>query len=296
MKIAVCDDDIAELNNICEILNNYFEEKKYDIYISKFGSSVELASIIQKEKFDIYILDIVMPVLSGMNLATEIRSFDKASDIIFLTSSPEFAVESYCVKATDYILKPVDKNRLLNSINEIAEKRKYEQEKYVVIKSNIGVHKIMLSNIICVEAQKHHVIYHLKNDEKIECTDKFSNVCEFLLNNHEFILVHRSFLVNMNYIRHINATDIYMQNSLIIPLAQRRVADIKRHYLAFQMEDRKYGYFCHFKYNQLYICINFRNRCIIMSRRYKLEKIQQLLYNYTYFICVNSGCFLFCPR
>lgn len=50
-----------------------------------------------------------MPVLSGMNLATEIRSFDKASDIIFLTSSPEFAVESYCVKATDYILKPVDK-------------------------------------------------------------------------------------------------------------------------------------------------------------------------------------------
>ena len=50
MKIAVCDDDIAELNNICEILNNYFEEKKYDIYISKFGSSVELASIIQKEK------------------------------------------------------------------------------------------------------------------------------------------------------------------------------------------------------------------------------------------------------
>ena len=78
-----------------------------------------------------------MPVLSGMNLATEIRSFDKASDIIFLTSSPEFAVESYCVKATDYILKPVDKNRLLNSINEIAEKRKYEQEKYVVIKLSL---------------------------------------------------------------------------------------------------------------------------------------------------------------
>ena len=45
MKIAVCDDDIAELNNIYEILNNYFEEKKYDIYISKFGSSVELAYI-----------------------------------------------------------------------------------------------------------------------------------------------------------------------------------------------------------------------------------------------------------
>ena len=223
---------VIRLKNNDEITNN----QKLNKLITEIEAEKK-SIIIQKEKFDIYILDIVMPVLSGMNLATEIRSFDKASDIIFLTSSPEFAVESYCVKATDYILKPVDKNRLLNSINEIAEKRKYEQEKYVVIKSNIGVHKIMLSNIICVEAQKHHVIYHLKNDEKIECTDKFSNVCEFLLNNHEFILVHRSFLVNMNYIRHIDATDIYMQNSLIIPLAQRRVADIKRHYLAFQMED-----------------------------------------------------------
>ena len=53
MKIAVCDDDIAELNNICEILNNYFEEKKYDIYISTIDNSVELASIIQKEKIDL---------------------------------------------------------------------------------------------------------------------------------------------------------------------------------------------------------------------------------------------------
>ena len=53
MKIAVCDDDIAELNNICEILNNYFEEKKYDIYISKFGSSVEL--LLYKKKNSTYI-------------------------------------------------------------------------------------------------------------------------------------------------------------------------------------------------------------------------------------------------
>ena len=237
MKIAICDDDKTEQLQILELLEGYFKGRKNKPAIKTFSSSIELASIARYEQFDLYLLDVIMPVLNGIELAKEIRGFDKASDIIFLTSSPEFAVESYCVKATDYILKPVDKNRLLNSINEIAEKRKYEQEKYVVIKSNIGVHKIMLSNIICVEAQKHHVIYHLKNDEKIECTDKFSNVCEFLLNNHEFILVHRSFLVNMNYIRHIDATDIYMQNSLIIPLAQRRVADIKRHYLAFQMED-----------------------------------------------------------
>ena len=60
-----------------------------------------------EEHYDIYLLDVVMPGLNGIELAKEIRSSDKAADIIFLTSSPEFAVESYTVKASNYLVKPV---------------------------------------------------------------------------------------------------------------------------------------------------------------------------------------------
>ena len=84
MKIAVCDDNENELTRIKELLDAYASCNNQNFIIKCFSSSVELASTAEFEKYDIYILDIVMPVLSGMNLATEIRSFDKASDIIFL--------------------------------------------------------------------------------------------------------------------------------------------------------------------------------------------------------------------
>ena len=62
-----------------------------------------------------------------MELAKEIRSFDKAADIIFLTTSPEYAVESYTVKATNYLMKPIVPDRFYQSLDEIRKKRDQEQ-------------------------------------------------------------------------------------------------------------------------------------------------------------------------
>ena len=112
-----------------------------------------------------------------------------------------------------------------------------ESGKSIIVKSSLGVHKIYLSGLIYVEALNRKVIYYLKNGEQITTAERFSSVCDILMQNSEFILPHRSFLVNMNYIRSITTTDMHLQNNKIIPLAQRRVADIKKHYLAFQMEE-----------------------------------------------------------
>lgn len=109
MKIAICDDDKTEQLQILELLEGYFKGRKNKPAIKTFSSSIELASIARYEQFDLYLLDVIMPILNGIELAKEIRGFDKASDIIFLTSSPEFAVESYTVKASNYLVKPIQK-------------------------------------------------------------------------------------------------------------------------------------------------------------------------------------------
>ena len=88
-----------------------------------------------------------------------------------------------------------------------------------------------------VEAQGRKVLYYLANGEQVTCTDRFSAVCDQLLQNPEFILTHRSFLVNMNYIRLIGTADMQLQNGTVLPLAQRRWTEIRKHYLAYQMED-----------------------------------------------------------
>ena len=87
MKIAICDDNEAELNRIRELLEIYACDKGQKFFIKCFTSSVELASTAEFEKYDIYFLDIIMPVMDGINLARESRAFDRFSPVIFLTSS-----------------------------------------------------------------------------------------------------------------------------------------------------------------------------------------------------------------
>ena len=114
MKIAICDDDKNELFHILSLLADYQIQKNTDFSYKPFESSMELATNAVEERYDIYLLDVVMPGLNGMELAKEIRSYDKAADIIFLTTSPEFAVESYTVKASNYLIKPIQKDQLFD--------------------------------------------------------------------------------------------------------------------------------------------------------------------------------------
>lgn len=237
MKIALCDDDKQELSQILSLLDSYQLEKETHFSVCPFPNSFQLAASARTEHYDLYLLDIIMPGLSGMELAKEIRSFDKAADIIFLTTSPEFAVESYTVKAANYLMKPINQEQFFASLDEILRSRKQEVGKSIVLKSSIGIHKVNLTDLMYVEAQNRKVIYYLSNGEEITCTDRFSTVCDQLLEYPEFILAHRSFLVNMNYIRLISTTDMQLQNGSILPLAQRRVSEIRKHYLAFQMEE-----------------------------------------------------------
>ncbi len=237
LKIAICDDEIKEISSISSFINNYISEHDIPITYKCYTSSVELTSKAAYEKYDLYLLDVIMPVLNGISLAKEIRSFDKAADIIFLTSSPEFAVESYTVKAANYLLKPITKDNLFCALDDILEKKEADIPKYIVVKSTNGVHKLLLSNIVCVEAFNRKVIYYLNNNSQLECSERFTSICDKLMENHEFMLAHRSFAVNMNFVRSIGSTDMQLQNGKIIPLAQRRVSEIKKQYLAFQMEE-----------------------------------------------------------
>lgn len=235
MKIAICDDDREEIKRISSILKCYNKERKIQLEYNIFSGGVELSSVAQRENYNIYILDIIMPVLNGIDLAREIREFDKVSPIIFLTSSPEFAVESYSVKSADYLVKPIDKERLFCALDDILEQRETEQDKFIIVKSDDGLRKVFLSNLMYAEVYERKIIYYLKNAEKLETTGKFSAVCDTVLKNSEFILPHRSFLVNMNFISAIGNFGIELQSGKVIPLAQRRITEIKKHYLAFQM-------------------------------------------------------------
>lgn len=235
MKLAVCDDNQEELDLISVLLEDYRTSRNLTLTYKTFLSSVELALSAQKSSFDLYLLDVIMPALDGMELAREIRSFDKASPIIFLTTSPEFALESYTVKAADYLLKPLKKEAFFSALDEILAQQPPRQEACMIVKCSQGLRKIFLSQLIYAEACGRKVLYYLFNGEILECSSPFSAVSEELLKYPEFIRSHRSYLVNMHYISSIRTTDMELLNKICIPLAQRRLCQIKEQYLTFLM-------------------------------------------------------------
>ncbi|AMJ40744.1 hypothetical protein SDC9_114006 [bioreactor metagenome] len=238
LQIAVCDDNIDELSNMVQLINLYRASKNFSCEYAVFSNGFELASALEKGKrFDIYCLDIIMPGFTGIDVAKEIRTFDKTAPILFFTSSPEFALESYSVKAINYILKPISKEKLFFSFDEVMEQIKAKKdEDAIIVKSNEGIQRIMISNLTFAEVIGRNVLYHLRSGKVIECTEPFSSVCDTLLKYGCFIKPHRSYLVNMQYVDTIENHRITLQTLSAVPIAQGRAKEIKVQYLNYQMD------------------------------------------------------------
>ena len=106
MHLALCDDDITELSRLISLLEDYGAQREISVTYEAFHNATELIEALGKRRFDLLLLDILMPGLTGIEAAKEIRQTGSQLPIIFLTSSREFAVESYRVSAEDYIMKP----------------------------------------------------------------------------------------------------------------------------------------------------------------------------------------------
>ena len=143
LQIALCDDNIDDLSNMVQLIDLYRVSRNFSCEYAAFQNGLELIAILEKGKrFDIYCLDIMMPGFTGMDAAKEIRGYDKTAPVLFFTSSTEFAFESYSVKAINYILKPVTKEKFFFYFDELLEQIKTEKgEDAITVKSNEGIQK-----------------------------------------------------------------------------------------------------------------------------------------------------------
>ena len=147
-QIAFCDDELATLNTLRVLLDQYRVERNQEIAYTAFQNPLELLAQIEKgTSYDILFLDILMPGQTGLQAAAEIRAQDTNVKIIFLTSSAEFAVQSYTVDAYFYQLKPIWKEsffRLMDSVLAACEK---EQEAGLILRCKSGITRIELRQL-----------------------------------------------------------------------------------------------------------------------------------------------------
>lgn len=234
IKIAFCDDDMEVLHQMNELLDRYRVERNEDITYAAFQSPFELLTEIEKGiRPDILFLDVVMPGQNGMDVAKEIRQYDTNMKIIFLTSSPEFAVESYSVGAYFYQLKPIWEEsffRLMDAVLAECEKKKKNS---LILRSKDGITRIDLQQLEYCEVLRRKLLFHLENGAVLESAGSLDDLAGQLMQYSNFFRPHRSFLVNMEYIQNISSRSIKMVNDVEIPIPHGKCSEIKNTYMEY---------------------------------------------------------------
>lgn len=234
IKIAFCDDEMEVLHQMNELLDRYRVERNEDITYAAFQSPFELMTEIEKGiRPDILFLDVVMPGQNGMDVAKEIRQYDTNVKIIFLTSSPEFAVESYTVGAYFYQLKPIWEEsffRLMDSVLSECEKKKKNS---LILHSKDGITRIDLQQLEYCEVLGRKLLFHLENGAVLESAGSLDDLAGQLMQYSNFFRPHRSFLVNMEYIQNISSRSIKMVNDAEIPIPHGKCSEIKNTYMEY---------------------------------------------------------------
>lgn len=238
LQIAICDDNLDELSGMVQFINQYRTARHLNMDYAVFTNGFDLICALEKGKrFDVYCLDIIMPGFMGIDVAKDIHALDKTAPILFFTSSPEFALESYAVKAVNYVLKPISKDKLFAVFDELLEQINTKQnEAAIIVKSQDGIRKILVSNLVYAEVIGRNVMYHLASGKVIRCTEPFSAVCDNLQKFGCFIKTHRAYLVNMQYVGTIDNQQVTLQTLSSVPIAQGKAREIKETYLTYQME------------------------------------------------------------
>lgn len=183
LKVAFCDDDLSILNEVRVLLDRYRVEHNQEIEYAAFHSPLELLAEIEKGmRLDILLLDVVMPGENGIEAAREIREYDKEVKIIFLTSSSEFAVQSYTVGAYFYQLKPIWEESFFRLMDSVIGECKKEKTCSLIIRSKTGITRVDLQRLEYCEVIGRTLLFHLTNGTVVESIGKLDDLSKELGN------------------------------------------------------------------------------------------------------------------
>ncbi len=246
--IALCDDESAELEKTEKLLNDY--EKKHsglDFMIRRFENADELLHLVKEEKYmpDLIFMDIYLPDKEkntyplGIKAAKELRNMNYKGKLIFLTTSKEYALEAFDVDALQYIVKPVSEDKLFSILNRLLEDLEVERRKYVLLRIDGKLVKLLLNDIVYCEAQGKTQWLYLLNGSRYLLHMTMVEIYDLLSDYQEFVRIGVSFIVNLEYISSLNAKEINMDNGMKIYLPRGTYKGLREQYFRFYCGEKE---------------------------------------------------------
>ncbi len=229
LKIAICDDE-KEFRDAAEaMLKLYMTDQGVPFEAATFAIPSELSDATENGTiYDIYLLDIYMPGVTGMSIATELRSRGVKSPIIFLTSSTDHALEAFGVDATHYLLKPYTKDNFYVAMDKAMQSIISHKDDSIVLKVDNEYRIIQVSQIVHCEAEDKYQRFYLDKDEKllirISGTELYKQLSQF----DSFYRCGRAHIINLDYISRVTADGVIFKNGRALKLPRAVLVALRK--------------------------------------------------------------------
>ena len=225
MKIAICDDEKQIIIDYSKIINEYLYENNIVCTVDDFtdgNSFLQLAN-----EYDLVFLDYDLPDINGMEIARNIRENDGRIMIVFLTAYAEHVYDSFEVDAFRYLLKPVSKEKIYETLNKFLNI--YNHNRKITIPTNTAHISVDADEVIYIEAAKKHTKVKTTGNEYI--ANKAISIYQTEIANPHFFRTHRGYIVNMRYISTVEKNTITLTNGEIVLVSSKCRDEFNKSYM-----------------------------------------------------------------
>lgn len=238
MKAILVDDEPDGIRTLHKMLELHCP----DVQVTATCSNATTAKqqILQIEP-DVVFLDIQMPGKSGLDLLTEMA--DKEFEVIFVTAHNEYMLQALQYSAADYLLKPVDEDRLIEAVQRVKSRLETDQkedyrkallhnlsktgnpsEMRLCLPTLKGFIVLKLDDIIYCEAERSYTVFHLEGNRTVTVSRPLLEYDE-VLKDTSFLRIHKSFLINLNHVKEYHRGEggtVIMTNNAEIEVSRRK--------------------------------------------------------------------------
>lgn len=247
VQIALCEDETADLIKTEEILSTY-EQKHTDagFIIERFQGADELLYMVREEEYspNLIFMDVYMPGETGerapvgIEAARRLRDMGNGAKLVFLTTSREHALDAFEVEAFQYVLKPVQPDKLFSLLDRFRRETEEEREKYILLRVEGALKKVSLNDIVSCEAQGRYQYVYMADGTEIQQNLTMTKICEMFSVCPGLVKVGVSYIVHLEHIVSLKAQEILMDNGRIIYLPRGTYRPLREQYLDYYCGNR----------------------------------------------------------
>lgn len=240
MKIALIDDISYDRQRLYQVVSYYMNVRDINCDICMYASAEDFLAEFSKNEFMIIFLDISMSGMTGMQAAHEVRKQDKRVPLVFVTVEKDYALEGYEVNAANYILKPLNPEKIYSVLDYIIGSTVMSQ--YITIKeSRINI-QIVLDDIYFVEMRNHYAEFHTSAGVHRSYMT-FDGLRSLIPDQLRFQCCCRGIIVNFDNVKKIEEQTIVLKNGERVPISRSKKIEIRNAYASYAFDKTRRGVF-----------------------------------------------------